>query len=110
VANAQARYETELANGVRPFAAVQYTYRSSVFGSVDAAAYTRIDGYSVVNARVGARSADGRYEASLWVNNAFDEVYFNTLGAASIPGAGSYGVTGQLGAPQTWGVTLRAEY
>jgi len=109
VANAQARYETELGNRVRPFALLQYSYRSGVFGSVDDAAYARIKGYSLVNARIGARFNE-RYEASIWVNNLLDEDYLQTLGSASIPGAGAWGTTGQLGAPQTWGVTLRAEF
>jgi iron complex outermembrane receptor protein len=109
VANASARYDTELANGVRPFGLLQYTYRSSVFGSVDDAAYSRIEGYGLVNARLGAKFG-GHYEASIWVNNLFDKAYLQTLSAASIPGAGAFGTTGQLGAPQTWGVTLRAEY
>ncbi len=109
VGNLTARYDTELNNGAKPFALVQYTYRSGVFGSVDDAAYSRIEGYSLVNARIGARFG-GHYEASIWVNNLFDKVYLQTLGAASIPGAGAFGTTGQLGTPQTWGVTLRAEY
>jgi len=108
VGSAQALYETELANGWRPFGLLQLSYRSSIYGSVDDAAYSKIKGYALVNARLGTRI--GRYEASAWVNNLFDKTYLQTLGAASIPGAGAWGVTGQLGAPRTWGVTLRAEY
>ncbi|HWA62790.1 MAG TPA: TonB-dependent receptor [Caulobacteraceae bacterium] len=109
VANAQARYDTDLSDQVKGYALMQYSYRSGVYGSVDDAAYARIKSYGLVNARLGVRVRD-RYEASVWINNAFDKVYFQTLGAASIPGAGAFGTAGQLGAPRTVGVTLRAEY
>jgi len=109
VANATVRYETELANGWRPYGLVQFTYRSGVFGTVDNADYARIPGYSLVNARVGARISE-RYEAAVWVNNLFDETYFQNMGTRSIPGAGPFGVGGQLGTPRTVGATLRAEF
>ncbi len=109
VANANVRYETELGNGVKPFGQAQFSYRSGAYGSVDDAAYARIKDYSLVNLRAGARFG-GRYEATVWLNNALDKVYFQTLSAASIPGAGAFGVTGQLGTPRTWGVTLRADF
>ena len=104
-----ARWLKNVGDDVRPYLLVQYAFRSSVFGSVDDAAYSRIKGYYVVNLRAGARFGK-RYEAAIWVNNAFDKSYLNTLGSASIPGAGAWGTTGQLGTPRTWGVTLRADF
>ncbi|MDB5447947.1 MAG: TonB-dependent receptor [Phenylobacterium sp.] len=110
VANANARYEFEpVGNDIRPYLQAQYAFRSSVFGSVDDAAYSRIKGYYVVNLRAGAHFGQ-RYEAAIWVNNAFDKVYLTTLGSTSIPGAGAWGTIGQLGTPRTWGVTLRADF
>jgi len=110
VVNAQVRYEFDWREDIRPYVQGQYSYRSSVFGQVDNSAFARIDDYALVNARVGARFGDGRYEVSLWVNNLLDKEYFNTLGSASIVGAAVYGFSGQLGPPRTFGATLRAEF
>jgi iron complex outermembrane receptor protein len=63
-----------------------------------------------VNARLGAKFGDGRYDASIWVNNLVDKQYFQNLSSASIVGAAAFGFAGQLGAPRTWGVTLRAQF
>jgi iron complex outermembrane receptor protein len=46
----------------------------------------------------------------LWVANASDTRYFQNLGTASIPGAGTFGFSGQLGTPRTFGATLRAYF
>jgi iron complex outermembrane receptor protein len=108
VANVTARYEWTL--GVaKPYAQVQYTYRSGVYGDVQDSPGSFIPGYSLVNARVGARFG-GHYDAALWVENAFNTVYYQTLGAASITGAGTYGFAGLLRIPRTFGVTVRAEF
>jgi iron complex outermembrane receptor protein len=109
VANGTVRYETELGKGVRPYAQADYTFRSQMYGSADDAAYALIKAYSLVNFRLGARFT-GRYDASLWVQNAFNTVYFKTLGVATIPGASAFGTVGQLGTPRTWGATFRADF
>jgi iron complex outermembrane receptor protein len=109
VANALGRYEWSVANNVAPYVQVQYTYRSSVFGDVQDSPGAVISGYSLVNARVGARFGQ-RYDLALWVENAFNKVYFQNLGGTSIPGAGTWAFTGALGAPRTFGATLRASF
>jgi iron complex outermembrane receptor protein len=109
VANATLRYEWTLGARISPYAQAQYTYRSGVFGDVQDSPGSFIPGYSLLNLRVGARFAE-HYDASLWIDNAFNQVYFNTLGGASIPGAGTFGFSGELGPPLTFGATLRAEF
>jgi iron complex outermembrane receptor protein len=111
--NATARYEWTLNSTINPYVQAQYTYRSSVFGDVQDSPGSLIPAYSLVNAVVGAKfggPGGGRYDASLWVENAFNTVYFNTLGVANITGAGAYGFAGQLGPPRTFGATLRARF
>jgi len=108
VVNAIGRYEWTW-GALEPYVQAQYTYRSKVFGDVQDSPGALISGYSLVNARIGAKFG-GHYDASLWVSNALDQVYFNTLGAASIPGAGQFGFSGQLGPPRTFGATLRASF
>lgn len=110
VANANARYDFDEVHGVKPYILAQYAFRSETYGSVDDAAYSNIKAYALANFRVGARIGE-RYDASIWVNNAFDKVYFNTLQlSATLPGTGAWGVSGLRGVPQTWGVTLRGEF
>jgi iron complex outermembrane receptor protein len=107
--NASLRYERPIADDIRGYAQVQYSYRSGVYGTVDDSPYGWIDSYSLANARIGAKFGD-RYDASIWVNNLTDEQYFQTLSTAAIVGAAVFGFSGQLGTPRTWGATLRAEF
>jgi iron complex outermembrane receptor protein len=109
IANVIGRYEWTVGDNIKPYAQVQYSYRSSVFGDVQDSPASLIPAYSLVNARVGAKFG-GHYDASLWIENALNQVYFQTLSSASIPGAGAFGFSGLLGAPRTFGATLRAEF
>ena len=107
--NAIGRYEWTVSDKVAPYAQLQYTYRSGVFGDVQDSPGAYIPGYSLLSARVGARF-DQRYEVELWIENALDAVYYQTLGGSSIPGAGTWAFTGLLGAPRTFGATVRASF
>ena len=65
-----------------------------------------VDGYSLLNARVGFRVADG-WTLSVWSRNLLNKDYFELLTAA--PGnTGLY--VGQPGDPRTVGVTLRMTF
>ena len=109
-ANLLARYDWDLSNGVAPYVQAQYSYRSSAFGDVQDSPGSLIAGYSLVNARVGARFG-GHYDVALWVENLTNTVYFQTMGVASIsPGGGQYGFGGLLGPPRTFGATVRATF
>jgi iron complex outermembrane receptor protein len=107
VGNATVDYHLELPSGVRPYALAQYSYRSSVFGTVDDGPYSRIPGYGLANFRIGAAFGKGRYDLSIWINNAFDKQYFQNLSTVSIVGASAFAYAGQLGTPRTVGATLR---
>jgi iron complex outermembrane receptor protein len=109
VANAVARYEWDASDKLHPYVQAQYSYRSSVFGDVQDSPGALIPGYSLVNARIGAKFGD-HYDASLWISNASNAVYFQTLASASITGAGAYGFSAQLGPPRTFGATLQAKF
>jgi iron complex outermembrane receptor protein len=85
------------------FLALDTSYRSSFSSSPSASRYLIVDGYSLVNARVGFRWTDG-WTVSLWSRNLLDKDYFELLTAA--PGnTGLY--VGQPGDGRTVGVTLR---
>ncbi|MGH9255713.1 MAG: TonB-dependent receptor [Vicinamibacterales bacterium] len=88
------------------FGAIDASYRSSFSSSATPSQYLVIDGYSLINARIGFRWADG-WSLSLWSRNLLDKDYFELLSAA--PGnSGLY--VGLPGDPRTVGVTLRMRF
>ncbi len=88
------------------FGALDTSYRSSFSSSASASRYLVVDGYSLINARVGFRWADG-WTLSVWSRNLLNKDYFDLLSAA--PGnTGLY--VGQPGDPRTFGVTLRMTF
>jgi iron complex outermembrane receptor protein len=85
------------------FAAVDTSYRSAFSSSPSASKYLVVDGYSLVNLRLGFRDATG-WSVFFWARNLFDQNYYELLAAA--PGnTGLY--VGQPGDPRTLGVTLK---
>ena len=110
VGNASADYRFGAIGKAVPYAFAQYAYRSSAFGTVDDSRYGLLPAYGVTNFRVGATLADGKYDVSVWVNNAFDVRYFQNLATTSIVGTSSFAFAGQLGTPRTVGGTIRAYF
>ena len=85
------------------FGAIDASYRSSFSSSPSASKYLVVEGYSLLNARVGFRAADG-WTLSLWARNLLDKEYFDLLS----PVAGGTGLyVGQPGDRRTVGVTMR---
>jgi iron complex outermembrane recepter protein len=85
------------------FLALDTSYRSSFSSSPSASRYLVVDGYSLVNTRVGFRWSDG-WTVSLWSRNLLDKDYYELLTAAP----GNTGLfVGQPGDGRTVGVTLR---
>lgn len=109
VVNAIGRYDWSVSDNVSPYAQLQYSYRSGVFGDVQDSPGAYIPGYSLLSARLGAH-VDKRYDVELWAENLLNQTYFQNLGGSSIPGAGTWAFTGQLGAPRTFGATVRASF
>jgi len=54
--------------------------------------------------RIGFKTEDGFLDVSLWAKNLFDKDYFLSLSATQ---ANIGLITGQVGEPRTYGVTLR---
>ena len=87
------------------FTAFDLYYRDDFSSSPTPSAYLNIDGYSLLNLRVGFRSDNG-WSVQLWSRNALDEDYFEQLLAApGGNGAGHYGAV--LGDARTVGLTLQ---
>ncbi len=88
------------------FGAVDVSYRSEFSSSPTESDYLNIDGYSLVNARIGFRGEDG-WDIFAWGRNILDEEYFEMLNAG---GSSSGYYAGLLGDPRTYGVTLRGDF
>lgn len=64
-------------------------------------------GYTIVNARLGWISQDGRWSASLWANNLTDEVYL----ARALDLVGGFGfVSNWFSDPRTYGVQVAVRF
>lgn len=95
-----------LAQNGRFFFAADAYYRSGFSSSPSPSQFLNIDGYTLVNARVGFRASNGT-SIFLWTRNGLNQNYFEQLLPA--PGnAGQYGAV--LGDPRTYGVTLRYSF
>ena len=88
------------------FGALDASYRSSFSSSASASKYLVVEGYSLLNARVGFRWADA-WTLTLWSRNLLDKNYYELLTAA--PGnTGLY--VGQPGDARTVGLTMRIAF
>lgn len=85
------------------FTAVDSSYRSSFSSNASPSRYLVVEGYALLNARVGFRWRDG-WSVSLWSRNLLDKDYFELLSAAP-GGSGLY--VGLPGEPRTVGVSVR---
>ena len=85
------------------FLAVDSYHRSHFSSSPSPSKYLVVDGYSLINARLGFRVTD-RFSIYLWGRNILDKNYFEQL----LPGAGNTGqYAGVLGDQRTYGITMR---
>lgn len=85
------------------FLALDTYYRSSFSSSPSPSAYLNIQGYTLLNARLGFKATKG-LTLYAWSRNLLDKDYFEQL----LPAAGNAGhYAGVLGDPRTYGVTLR---
>ncbi len=84
------------------YVGADYSFRSSFFTTANDSRYSLIPDYGLLNLRAGVRAADGAWDLQVWGRNVGDEDYWLTLAAANT-GA----ISGTLGDPRTYGVTLK---
>lgn len=88
------------------FLAFDTYYRSEFSSSGSPSAYLNIEGYALLNGRLGFRATNG-LSIFIWARNLLDKDYFEQL----LPAAGNAGhYAGVLGDPRTYGITLRYTY
>jgi iron complex outermembrane receptor protein len=88
------------------FAAIDATYRSDFSSDPAGSEHLVVDGYSILNARVGFRAADG-WDVYVWGRNLGDTEYYELLASQS---GGSGLVVGTLGDPRTVGFTVSGSF
>lgn len=85
------------------FSAFDASYRSTFSSSATPSKYLNIDGYSLLNVRVGFRTTNA-WTLSLWGRNLLNKDYLDLMSAV----AGNTGLlVAQPGDPRTLGLTLR---
>jgi len=87
------------------YAHADFLHRSSFNSSATNSIYAVVPAYGVLNGRIGLRTANGRYDFSLWARNLTNKNYYVSRGALTTPGL----VTAALGDPRTFGATLRVK-
>jgi iron complex outermembrane receptor protein len=91
------------------FTGLDIYYRDDFSSSPTPSQYLNIEGYSLLNLRIGFRSDNGGWSGYLWARNLLDEEYYEQLLAAPAGnGAGHYGAV--LGDPLSYGATLRFSF
>jgi iron complex outermembrane receptor protein len=86
------------------FIAADGYYRSGFSSSPSPSKYLNIEGYALLNARIGFRVSGNGLSAFLWSRNLLNKNYFEQL----LPAAGNAGhYAAVLGDPRTFGITLR---
>jgi iron complex outermembrane recepter protein len=88
------------------FVGIDASYRSGFSSSATPSAFLNVEGYELVNSRIGFRSTNG-WDLWFWTRNLLDKNYYELLS----PGFGGTGLfVGQPGDPRTFGVTFRSEF
>jgi outer membrane receptor protein involved in Fe transport len=69
-------YSRPLTSRVEWFAGMDELHNSKTYANVGTDAYATLKPYDVVNARLGIRSEDKRWQVNLWGRNIFNEYYY----------------------------------
>ena len=105
-------YRQPIASG-EGFFTTEYVYRSEMFGGPDNIQDAAVDSWNEFNFRLGYRAASSWY-VTLWIENAFDEVYFERgWENANVNNRRGYGLFNELvwpSRPKTVGVTFGMEW
>ncbi|MGG9972329.1 TonB-dependent receptor [Ferruginibacter sp. SUN002] len=88
------------------FVAVESFFRSSFSSAATPSPYLNVDGYSLVNGRIGFKGTNG-LSAYIWGRNLFNKNYYEQL---LIAGGNAGQIGAVLGDQRTYGVTLRYTY
>jgi iron complex outermembrane receptor protein len=80
-----------------------YRWQSQMYFDIYNDATTSQGGYGLANLRTGIENRTGSWQASVFVDNAFDKRYFSNKINLGILTTSTYGL---VGTPRLWGVTI----
>ncbi|PHR91675.1 MAG: hypothetical protein COA69_10820 [Robiginitomaculum sp.] len=104
-----AQYEHALASGSTLFIRGEYSHRASNFSRTENDPNSFIDGFGLLNARVGYRFLDDSMSIEFWTRNLADKEYINDRGTPVL--GGLLGQTARnFGAPRTYGIRLAKQF
>ena len=104
--NGRVRYEAPLAGNRLLYGQVDFTTRADHWAESTNTPISRIEGYTLFNARLGFGDAGRRWSASIWVKNIADEQYSQYVN--DLQGLGSILIT--PGYPRTYGIDLSMNF
>lgn len=102
--NAGAEYKWPVSSGLEAFVAGNLTYRSSTNGDFNDNSQLRIDSYSLLDARAGVESGDGKWSVQLWGRNLTDKYYWTSQTARL------ESIVRNVGMPRTYGISGTYRY
>lgn len=122
--SASATYEREIGGGLQVRFNVGAKYMSDYNSGSDLLPLKLQKGYTPVNARVALGSLDEHWAVEVWANNLTNELYSQTTFGGSLQGSAGLSAANAtynpaidtitymavLGAPRTYGLTLRAKF
>jgi iron complex outermembrane receptor protein len=107
-------WDVRIGSDAEFYSYAQYSYTSRYGTGVTQSIYTQVPGQFNLNLRAGVRLNGGKYDVSVYANNATNEK--NIISQALLAAPSGAGVTAYLGRtvnynqPARYGVTLRAKY
>lgn len=125
--SASINFDRSLGGGLRGGFALSAKYQTEYNTGSDLIPFKMQDAYTVVNGRISIGSEDERWMVDVWAQNLTDEEYVQVAYNSPLQGTafqstvqpnGTYynqaldtqGISAFLGAPRTYGVTLRVKY
>lgn len=89
----------------------QYAYSSSFYSATNLSIYSIVPGQFTLNLRAGVQLDDGKYDISLYANNATDQQNVYTRALLAVPTTSIYFAESQsLAPPAMYGITVRAKF
>lgn len=89
----------------------QYSYSSSFYSATNLSAYSVVPDQFTLNLRAGIRLQDGRYDVSIFANNATNQRNIYSRGLLALPTTSIYFAESQsLAPPAMYGITVRGKF
>jgi len=106
--NLMTRYFWEVNGNTNAFVQADYVYQDDVYFSLDNLQAISQKGYGLIGFRAGFdMDIDGQWwSVSAWIKNAVDEEFFTEILTSGSAGV----VSGQIGSPRMFGITVKSDF